>query len=73
MSGVVVSTPALAVALLEAQVRVYAPHSRLELLNHPKSKEYFMEIFLGLAIVSFVLVVAADTLQQRRRNIDKNN
>ena len=27
-----------------------------------------MELFLGIAIVSFVLVVTTDTLQQRRRN-----
>ena len=32
-----------------------------------------MEFFLGLAIVSFVLVVTTDTLQQRRHNIDKKN
>lgn len=27
-----------------------------------------MELFLGLALAAFVLVVAADTVQQRRRN-----
>ena len=31
-----------------------------------------MELFLGFAIVAFVVVVTTDTVQQRRRNIDKN-
>ena len=31
-----------------------------------------MELFLGFAIVAFEVVVTTDTVQQRRRNIDKN-
>lgn len=31
-----------------------------------------MELFLGFAILAFIVVVTADTLRERRRNLDKN-
>lgn len=31
-----------------------------------------MELFLGFAMVAFIVVVVTDTLQYRRRNTNKN-